>query len=111
MRSSARRRVRSAPSNAIRPERAGKSPMIVLSSVVFPTPLRPMRQTTPPAGTSRETSQRIWLSPYATLSPLISSMGTLGMGVAAAPQVDLHHALVLLHLVHRALAQHAALVK
>ena len=33
------------------------------SSVVLPTPLRPMRQTTLPAGTSRETSHSTWLSP------------------------------------------------
>ncbi len=37
--------------------------MMVLSRVVFPTPFRPMRQTTPPAGTERETSQSTWLSP------------------------------------------------
>ena len=43
--------------------------MMVFSSVVFPTPFRPMRQITPPAGTSSETSHSTWLSPYATLSP------------------------------------------
>ena len=36
---------------------------MVLSSVVFPTPFRPMRHTTPPAGTARDTSQSTWLSP------------------------------------------------
>ena len=33
-------------------------PMTLLSSVVLPTPLRPIRQTTCPAGTSRSTSRR-----------------------------------------------------
>ena len=62
-RSSGRRPTRSVPSKLIRPERAGKSPMIDFSSVVLPTPLRPMRQTTLPAGTSRATSHSTWLSP------------------------------------------------
>src|SRR5262245_59934581 len=80
--------------------------MMVFRSVVLPTPFRPMRHTTPPAGTSRDTSQSTWLSPYATFRPRTSSIG-----VAAAPQVDLHHPLVALHLVDRALAQHATLVE
>ena len=36
---------------------------MLLSRVVLPTPFRPMRHTTPPAGTSSETSQSTWLSP------------------------------------------------
>src|SRR5262245_33871740 len=107
IRSSARLPVRSAPSKAILPERTGSRPMIVLSRVVLPTPLRPIRHTTPPAGTSSDTSQRIWLSPYATFKFLISSMG----GLATAAQVDLHDSLVFLYLVHRPLAQDAALVQ
>ncbi len=37
--------------------------MMLLRRVVLPTPFRPIRQTTLPAGTSSETSHRIWLSP------------------------------------------------
>src|SRR6185295_1757716 len=107
IRSSGRRPVRSVPSNTMRPDRDGSRPMMVFSSVVFPTPFRPMRQITPPAGTSSETSHSTWLSPYATLSPLISSMRR----VPTAAEVDLHDTLVLLDLVHRALAEDAALVQ
>src|SRR5262245_26513170 len=105
-RSSGRRELRSMPFSLIEPERAGRSPMMPFRSVVLPTPFRPMRHTTPPAGTSRDTSQSTWLSPYATFRSRISSIG-----VAAPPEVDFHHPLVALHLVDRALAQHAALVE
>ena len=37
--------------------------MITLSSVVLPTPLRPIRQTQLPSGTSRSMSQSVWLPP------------------------------------------------
>jgi len=43
--------------------------MIDLSSVVLPTPFRPMRQTTLASGTWSETSHSTWLSPYATSRP------------------------------------------
>jgi len=56
-------RVMSAPSKVTRPPRAGKSPMIVLSTVVLPMPLRPMRQTTRPDGTSTSTSHSTCDSP------------------------------------------------
>src|SRR5688500_17882541 len=91
----------------MRPVRAGRSPMMVLSRVVFPTPFRPMRQTTPPAGTARETSQSTWLSPYATLRPVMSSMG----GIPAPAEIDFQHPVVLLDLVHRPFAEDAALMK
>src|SRR5262245_24096343 len=100
----------------MRPERDGRSPMMLLSRVVLPTPLRPMRHTTSPAGTSSETSHRIWLSPYATFRPLTSSMPAseerLDVGRRPAPaEIDFHDPVVLLHLVDRALAEDAALVK
>ena len=38
-------------------------PMMLLSVVLLPTPLRPIRPTTSPRPTSRETSLRIWLLP------------------------------------------------
>ena len=39
------------PANEISPEVAGSSPMMHLSSVVLPMPLRPMRHVRDPAGT------------------------------------------------------------
>src|ERR1700730_18528093 len=105
-RSSGRRPPRSAPSNVMRPARTGSRPMIDLSSVVLPTPLRPIRQTTPPSGTWRETSQSTWLSPYATSRPRISSIG-----FPAPAQIDLHHPVVLLHLFHGPFAEDAPLVE
>src|SRR6202035_2636541 len=115
-RSSGRRPPRSVPSKAMRPERAGSSPMIDLSRVVLPTPFRTIRQTMLPSDTSSETSHRTWLSPYATLMPhtssetshrswlspkstlrvLTSSMAGLRFRPAPA-QVHLAHPLVPLH--------------
>src|SRR4029453_12652257 len=109
-RSSGRRPPRSQPSNFPLPDRTGRGPLIDFSSVVFPTPLRPIRQTTVPAGTSSETFHSTWLSPKATLRPRTSSMRGFRRGVAAA-EVDFAHPRILLDLVHRALAEHAALVE
>ena len=55
--------MRSAPANAIRPDVTGTSPMIDLSNVVFPTPLRPRTAVTSPGATSKETLRRMWLPP------------------------------------------------
>src|SRR5262245_17482549 len=96
----------SCPSSTIRPARAGSRPMTARSTVVLPTPLRPMRQTTCPAGTVRSTPHRTCEPPYAT-----SSFSTDSMGLLALAQVDLLHARVALHLLARPLAQHAALVE
>src|SRR5262245_18606198 len=96
----------STPSNAMRPDRIGSKPMMLLRSVVLPTPFRPIRHTTLPAGTSSDTSHRIWLSPYAT-----SRFWTLSIGIAAPAEIYLHHTLVLLDLLHRPLAQHLPLVE
>ena len=54
---------RSLPSNRISPDAAGSSPMMHLSSVVLPMPLRPIRHVRDPAGTSRLTSHKVWLPP------------------------------------------------
>ena len=51
------------PPNDISADEAGSSPMMHLSSVVFPMPLRPMRQVRDPAGTARSTSHSVWLPP------------------------------------------------
>src|ERR1051325_1969089 len=91
-------RVTSAPSSVIRPPRAGIRPMMVFRSVVLPTPLRPMRQTTVFAGTTRSTPHSTCDSPYAA-----STRSTVSMGFFPLAQVHLEHARVGLHLVHRAL--------
>src|SRR6266850_2460175 len=99
--------VMSHPSKVTRPPRAGRSPIAVLSSVVLPTPLRPMRQTSWPEPTSRSTPHSTWDSPYATSSPLMDSIARL----APPAEVDLEDARIALHLLHRPLAEHGALVE
>src|SRR6185369_208157 len=99
--------VMSAPSNVTRPPRTGKSPIVVLSRVVLPTPLRPIRQTSSPARTSRSTPQSTCDWPYATSRPLMDSIGPF----ALAPQVHLEDARIVLDLLDRALAQHRPLVE
>src|SRR5437867_5139947 len=99
-------RVMSAPSNITRPPRAGISPMTVLSNVVLPTPLRPMRQTTLFAGTLRSTLHNTCDSPYAA-----SSCSTVSMLFLSMSEIDLEHARIGLDLVDGSLAQHRPLVK
>ena len=62
------------PSNVISPDVTRSRPMMHLSSVVFPIPLRPMRQVREPFGTTRSTSHSVWLPPYDWLSALTASM-------------------------------------
>src|SRR5438105_5525344 len=90
----------------MRPERGRSSPMTLLSSVVLPTPLRPMRQTTSPGPTCKWTSRRIRLSPYAT-----DSCSIVSIGLAILSQINLDHLGVALHLRDRALAEGLALVQ
>src|SRR5437773_7341789 len=99
-------RVMSAPSRVMRPPRAGINPITVLSSVVFPTPFRPMRHTTLFAGTVSPTLHRTWDSPYAASSPSTVSMGFLPM-----PEIDLEDPRIRLDLLDRSLAQHRPLVQ
>src|SRR6266511_503734 len=77
-RSSGRRPTRSTPSYRMRPDRTGSRPITALSSVVLPTPLRPMRQTTPPSGTSSDTSHRTWLD--VPEGGVVCLMGRNGVG-------------------------------
>src|SRR5881397_4135264 len=100
-------RVMSAPPNVTRPPRTGCRPITALRSVVLPTPLRPMRQTTSPGATLRSTPQSTCDPPYATSRRSTVSIDRL----AAASDVHLEHARIRLHLVHRPLAQHRALVE
>jgi hypothetical protein len=55
--------VMSRPSNDTVPARTGTTPIRHLSSVVLPTPLRPSKAVTLPAGTSKLTSRSVWLLP------------------------------------------------
>src|SRR5208283_1189631 len=90
----------------MRPVRGGSKPMMLFSSVVLPTPLRPIRQTTLPASTSKSMSRRICVSPYDTDSFWISSMGCFVLS-----EIDFDHLGVVLHLIHGALAKSHALVE
>src|SRR5437588_12109017 len=94
-------RVKSRPSNSMRPARGRSRPMMLLSSVVLPTPFRPIRQTTCDGPTSRSTSRRIRLSPYATDSFSIRSIFLFPV----LPQVDFDHPGIALHFPDRALAE------
>src|ERR1700726_988006 len=97
--------VRSLCSKTIRPDRGRNSPMMHLRSVVLPTPLRPIRQTTSPGPTARSTSRTISVSPYATDSCSIRSIRFLVLS-----EINLDHPGVVLHLVDAPLAQQLALV-
>src|SRR4051794_10100061 len=99
-------RVRSRPSKRMRPDRGRSRPMMLLSSVVLPTPLRPMRQTSWPAPTSKSTPRKMSVSPYDTCSCSIWSIA-----FAVLAEVHLDHFRVALHFRHRALAEDAALVQ
>src|SRR5439155_25458550 len=99
-------RVRSRPSNTMRPARGRNSPMMLLSSVVLPTPLRPIRHTTCPACTSRLTSRRISVSPYDT-----DRFSICIIDFAILSQIDFDHLGIALYLAHGALAENLALVQ
>src|SRR5688572_8788100 len=101
-------RVMSTPSRVTRPPRTGIRPMTALSSVVFPTPFRPMRQTTLFAGTLRFTDHRTWDSPYEASTPSMVSMRSHFFPVT---EIDLEHARIGLDLVHGALTEHGALME
>src|SRR5439155_4189695 len=89
------------------PDRGGSRPIRLFSSVVLPTPLRPIRHTTSPAPTSRSTSRRTRLSPYDADSFSIRNIGFFPV----LGQVHFDHPPVPLDLLHRPLAQHPALVE
>src|SRR5690606_36966359 len=88
------------------PERFGRMPMIALSVVVLPAPLRPSKVTTSPGRTSKETPCRTWLSPYHPSSPVTDKRGlavalTSGCASAASAMtgsdIGFDHAWVLRH--------------
>ena len=53
----------SRPSNSTFPTRGWRSPEIVLSVVVLPAPLAPIRVTISPRWTSRSIPRRAWIAP------------------------------------------------
>src|SRR5690349_14959662 len=74
--------------------------MIVRSSVVLPTPLRPSTTCTSPGPTERSTSSRTIVDPYPLTTSVSCSM--------IPPQVDVEHALVGPDLVDRSGGQDRA---
>src|SRR6478736_1709115 len=80
----------SAPSKVMDPSRRGTAPMIDLSVVVLPAPLRPSSVTTSPSAISKSTPCRMCDSPYQALRPFTSSRLAI-----PRPQVGLDHARIL----------------
>src|ERR1700733_11650038 len=81
-------------------------PMIALSVVVLPTPLRPSKVTTSPGRTSKSTPCRTCDSPYqACRSFTVRSAAISGM---AGPQIGLAHGRIGRYRLVIALGQHPA---
>src|SRR5258706_12050470 len=84
----------SEPLKRTEPSRRSTMPMIDLSVVVLPAPLRPSSVTTSPPRTSKSTPCRMCDSPYQALSPLVASSDVYGWFAASAmprPEVSLDH--------------------
>src|SRR4051812_15716617 len=79
--------------------------MIVASSVVLPTPLRPRTASVPRSGREKPMSSRTTVSPLPARAPDPTSASDS----ALPPEVDLVHAAVLGDLLRRALDQDLAL--
>src|SRR5215468_11842606 len=92
----------SRPSHVIRPDRRGRSPMMLSMVVVLPAPLRPTRQTHSFSPSLSETWRRIWARPRYVSTLVSSSM--------AGPENELSDLLVLLDLFQNAAGQDEALV-
>src|SRR5579862_4539803 len=88
------RLINSAPSNRTEPVRLSMMPMMALSVVVLPTPLRPSSVTTSPGCTSKVTPCRMCDSPYQASSPCTASMacveGEVGSSMAGS-KIGLTH--------------------
>src|SRR5262249_1540254 len=81
----------SRPANRTDPARWPTMPMIDLSVVVLPAPLRPSSVTTSPANTSKLAPCSTWDSPYQACSPSIASNGAaLGLSMTD-PEIGLAH--------------------
>src|SRR5690349_5579875 len=80
-------------------------PMMVASSVVLPTPLRPSTASEPRSGSDNPISSMTTVSPY----PARTSLSARASAMALLAQVDLVHALVRPDLVGGSLDEHLAL--
>src|SRR5262245_29141202 len=96
--------VSSMPSSRIEPERTGTSPMIALSVVVLPAPLRPSMQSTSPAATDSERSRSTCTSPYHASMALTWS-------IRSGPQIGALHGRIGADLGGRALGQDGAVAQ
>src|SRR5438093_3377365 len=79
--------------------------MMVSSSVLFPTPLRPSTARLPFSGTSSETASSTTASPYPARTALSASSGS---AMAPSAEIDLAHARIGGDLLRRALGEDAA---
>src|SRR5215813_894209 len=93
------------PRYSMLPEWKVVCPMIVASSVVFPTPLRPSTASEPRSGSENAISSSTTVSPY----PARTSFRTSASAMAMLAEIHLVDALVLADLLGRALDQHLAL--
>src|ERR1700719_2418168 len=103
--------VSSRSSKRTEPVRFSTMPMIALSVVVLPTPLRPRSVTTSPACTSKVTPWSTWDSPYHA-SRLLTARSERGSGIdglgMAGPEIGFAHRRILRHRLVVALGQHVA---
>src|SRR2546423_982789 len=83
-------------------------PMMDLSVVVLPAPLRPSSVTTSPANTSKAAPCSTWDSPYQACSPSTASKGAPPGLSMADPEVGLAHARVGGYRLVVALGEHSA---
>src|SRR2546421_2423595 len=81
----------SRPSKRTEPLRWPTMPMIDLSVVVLPAPLRPSSVTTSPARTSNAAPCRICDSPYQACSPSTASSGAPDTSGMAGPHIGFAH--------------------
>src|ERR1700722_5211513 len=103
--------VSSRSSKRTEPVRFSTMPMIALSVVVLPTPLRPSSVTTSPACTSKVTPWSTWDSPYqaARLLPARSGRASgIDDSGMAGPEIGFAHRRILRHRLVVALGQHVA---
>src|ERR1700730_7325142 len=98
--------VSSRSSKRTEPVRFSTMPMIALSVVVLPTPLRPSSVTTSPACTSKVTPWSTWDSPYQA-SRLLTARSECPSAMAD-PEIGFAHRGILRHRLVVALGQHVA---
>src|SRR5438045_2365396 len=80
---------RSPSAQATRPPEALRRPITLFMSVVLPAPLRPMRPTMAPSGTSSETSRRMCIAAIETLR--FSTLSMVTYDVAPHLRIVEHH--------------------